>query len=312
VIRLQFNLQPVGRSHHRSGWPYAWRSLQLIHSKDGLLFDDFVERSFTYRRLLRPYLKPWASVWHNPPRMPFWFDANQDPRAVMDSPLFQRSRPHLKVAFALSEYLASWLRTRLDCPVYSLLHPTEMVANNWSPEAFMSNPERKAVQVGWWLRNTRAIYQLPVVPGWTKMNLKLPDSWVVAAEARVAEYWKQMDTRKDVGQVLEVPRLPNEEYDKLLAENVVFLELFDASANNAVVECLARDTPIIVNRHPAVEEYLGKDYPGFYDQWEQAPSLFTEDNVLACHHHIAAIDKIPFSGAEFRSRIRKGVLEATT
>jgi len=309
VIRLQFNLQPVGRGHHRSGWPYAWYSLQLIHDYGGMLFEDFVERSFTYRRMRRPYNEPFAAVFHNPPRMPMWFDAKQDPRAVFSSPLWIRSVPHLKVAFALSEYLAAWLRTRLDVPVHALIHPTEIPKATWNAGAFLENRERKIIQVGWWLRNTQAIYQLPWKKGWQKVALKLEHQWVKTAEQRVADFWFQMGTRKWCGEVLELPRVSNEVYDVLLSSNVVFLELFDTSANNAVVECLARDCPIIVNRHPAVEEYLGKDYPGFYDDFDDAGKLFTEETILDCYEHIAALDKTRLSGAVFREGIRRGVKE---
>jgi Polysaccharide pyruvyl transferase len=60
--------------------------------------------------------------------------------------------------------------------------------------------------------------------------------------------------------------LDNDDYDALISDSnsVIFLHLIDASAVNTVIECLARGTPLIVNRHPAVEEYLGKEYPLFY------------------------------------------------
>ena len=54
------------------------------------------------------------------------------------------------------------------------------------------------------------------------------------------------------------------EYDDFLKDKVVFLNLVDASACNTVIECIARCTPIIINRLPALEEYLGIDYPLFY------------------------------------------------
>ena len=41
--------------------------------------------------------------------------------------------------------------------------------------------------------------------------------------------------------------LSNEDYDILLSENIVFLDLYDSSANNAVIECIARATPLLVN-----------------------------------------------------------------
>lgn len=52
-------------------------------------------------------------------------------------------------------------------------------------------------------------------------------------------------------------RLSNEAYDRLLTENIGFVALHDASANNTVIECIARATPLLVNPLPAVVEYLG-------------------------------------------------------
>ena len=37
--------------------------------------------------------------------------------------------------------------------------------------------------------------------------------------------------------------LTDAEYDQTLAENIAFIRLYDASANNTVVECIARATP---------------------------------------------------------------------
>ena len=61
-----------------------------------------------------------------------------------------------------------------------------------------------------------------------------------------------------------IQRKPDLEYDDFLKDKVVFLHLIDASACNTVIECIARCTPIILNRLPALEEYLGIDYPLFY------------------------------------------------
>ena len=55
--------------------------------------------------------------------------------------------------------------------------------------------------------------------------------------------------------------LSDSAYDELLSENVVFLNLIDASAVNTVIECIVRNTPLIINRLPAIVEILGEDYP---------------------------------------------------
>ena len=61
-----------------------------------------------------------------------------------------------------------------------------------------------------------------------------------------------------------------EEYDDLLTNNIVFVDLFDASANNTVLECIVRRTPIIINNIGAVSEYLGKDYPLYFENLEES------------------------------------------
>jgi hypothetical protein len=58
--------------------------------------------------------------------------------------------------------------------------------------------------------------------------------------------------------------LENNDYDNLLSENIVYINLVDASAVNTVIECIVRATPIIVNKHPAVIELLGESYPLYF------------------------------------------------
>lgn len=87
-------------------------------------------------------------------------------------------------------------------------------------------------------------------------------------------------------------RLSNEEYDNLLAENIVFLNLIDCSAVNTVIECVVRGTVLIVNRLPALEEILGVDYPGFYDSIDQAADICKSyEAILKIDQHIGNLDK---------------------
>ena len=84
--------------------------------------------------------------------------------------------------------------------------------------------------------------------------------------------------------VAVLEKLSNEAYDSLLSENIVFLSLVDASACNTVMECLMRSTPLLVNRHPAVEEILGATYPGFYENLSHAAQMLGDSNRIAAMH----------------------------
>ena len=72
----------------------------------------------------------------------------------------------------------------------------------------------------------------------------------------------------------------NEDYDLLLSKNVVFIKLLDASAVNTVIECCVRNTPIIVNKHPAVVEILGDKYPLYYNTLREASYIISSTRRL--------------------------------
>jgi hypothetical protein len=84
----------------------------------------------------------------------------------------------------------------------------------------------------------------------------------------------------------------NAAYDDLLSENIVFLDLVDCSAANTIMECVVRNTILIVNRHPAVEEVLGASYPGFYSNLLEAVEIIEDIAKLrACYIHLARLNK---------------------
>ena len=87
-----------------------------------------------------------------------------------------------------------------------------------------------------------------------------------------------------------------------MSKNVVFLQLFDAGANNIVVECIMRNNPIIVNRLPALYEYLGEDYPLYYENFEQAQQLVNDlDKIEEGHLYLKKKDKYIMSPGYFVS-----------
>jgi hypothetical protein len=99
--------------------------------------------------------------------------------------------------------------------------------------------------------------------------------------------------------------LDNDNYDKLLQENIVFLKLIEPSAVNTVIECIVRNTPLIVNREPAVEEMLGKDYPGFYDSLFEATLLLHDPKKIEdIYNHLLKLDKTRFHLDRFVNKLQ--------
>lgn len=281
------------------------RHLQPLRSDDGVLFDDFVERSFSYNPIGETYSEPWVGIFHHPPNMPYFTSPAQRHENIFELPIWQESVRHLRLAIALSRYSEQSLAARLSVPTAVVYHPTGSPGLTWSPAAYLANTDKELLQIGWYLRNTRAIHQLPQLEGHRKVRLLVKAHWISGYDERVRTHWELSGKRKEIGFVVDRPYVGHEQYDELLSRNIVFMEVFDASANNVVVECIARNTPLIVNRHPAVVEYLTEDYPLFFDDLADVPQLLDDESILAAHRYLLALDKSCFSGAYFRESIRR-------
>lgn len=199
---------------------------------------------------------------------------------------------------------------------------------------FVANPNKKVVQIGAWLRNPYAIYKLPIsddifnplgirkavlkgtnMDGYFVSNRILNQliNTIAQGSDTAAPYTYDCISRDVAGKmdnkyitglcesirenhdsVEVISNLSNAAYDTLLATNIVFLQLQDCSAVNTVIECIVRNTIIIVNRHPALEELLGNSYPGFYDGNSLvAAALILNDvkRLQNCYRHLKKLDK---------------------
>jgi len=299
--------QVIGKGMHRSGWPYVYKHLQTISSDDGILFDDFVEQTFCYVDKPAVYNEPWVGVFHHPPNPPCFSNERESLRRMFkENCAFKASLPNLKMAIALSDHLADYLRTELDCPVLSLKHPIGTPRKFWCPEAYKANKDKRIIQVGCYLRNTQLLHQFLDVCGHSKWKPALTKDWMKIWDDRVRRHWSWLDDRSDFcTEVKTYNFYTPSQYDELLTKNVVAMEFFDLSAANGILDCIARNTPVIVNRHPAAVEYLGPYYPLFFDHPEQIPHLMTKVNEA--HEYLKAVNKTWIQGENFVSSLVHGL-----
>jgi hypothetical protein len=271
---------------HRSGWNFAMRSLSDLHNPRGVRFDAFADHTFSGgQRGFKGYTEPWAGFIHVPPGVPGWFASGQSNEVVFNSESWKRSAPFCRGLFTLSAYHKQHLERRFSFPVENLLHPVEFPELTWNFERFRANRDRKIVQTGWWLRRVYSIYLLQV-KDYRKILLLKKDAGMEQHLKLELEntHIRHLLNPQVMSSVDRVDFLSNQRYDKLLSENIVFLDLIDASATNAIIECIARDTPVLVNPLPAVVEYLGEDYPFYYHSLEEAARK-AEDHGLVLETH---------------------------
>lgn len=295
--KIDLSLQTVFDSH-RSGWKYAVDALSPLHNAKGILLDGFLENNFAwhleeYRRENKviPYEKPWVGFFHNPQNMPPWFFYNYSLQNIIAGEEFQKSLENCLGLFTLSEYHAEYLREVTGKEVSSLIHPTEIPSSLFDYEKFLKNKNKKIVNIGYWLRKLNSIYSIPIASGNEYAKLRL----IPYSSARPLEVIDGMLKKEKAIYGIEIEQkyidntitkssLSNEDYDELLSENIIFLDLYDSSANNAIIECIARATPLLVNPLPAVMEYLGEDYPFYYNSLEECAEKAEDLNLVKEAH----------------------------
>jgi hypothetical protein len=267
---------------HRCGWSYAVHILKDFHNPQGLILDTFIERTlFWHPEGLRPHLQPWIGFIHVPPKIPQWFHYEQANKMLFKNELWKKSLPLCRGLFTLSAYHKENLAARLDIPIDNLIFPTETPDVKWNWNKFSANREKKIVQVGWWLRKLHAIYQLQS-SGYKKVFLSVEHKSIPKLLEQEREILIKEGTFNDsmYNTAEIVTYLPDKAYDRLLSENIVFVYLYDASANNTIIECIVRNTPILVNPIPPVKEYLGEDYPFYYHSYEEAAAKISDLDLI--------------------------------
>jgi hypothetical protein len=273
---------------HRSGLKYGLQYLLRLHHPQGVQLDAFIEKTFSWQPQRKfAYDGPWIGFIHNPPASPDWFHPQVSNEAIFRSEHWQRSLPWCRGLFAFSRYHQRRLSGQLPVPVEVLRLPSEVPRLTWSWEAFAANRTPKIVQVGWWLRRLHSIYQLPRTP-LRKAFLHVGHPSLEELMAKEREVMARQGGRPADPQPVEtIPFLPDGEYDRLLSRNIVFMDLYDCSACNAIVECMVRHTPLLVNPLEAVVEYLGEQYPFYFHSLEEAAAKAADpDLILRTHEYL--------------------------
>jgi hypothetical protein len=162
----------------------------------------------------------------------------------------------------------------------------------FSFEKFQKNAEKILIQIGQQYRKMTTIYHVSVPENYSKM-------WLTGTKLfeRLNQIMKleQKHIKKTVtpemrSSVKMYYTQTYEEYDEYLSKNIVFIDLFDAAANNTVLECIVRKTPIIVNKLPGVVDYLGEEYPLYFTELDDVGRLLSEEKLLEAHEYLKKMD----------------------
>lgn len=272
-----------GWGHHRFGWDKILDLLQeRLGSEDGTPVIGAVEQYFNSGMMMNDN---WVGFIHWCPDIPEYVDSlyGQGPydlKEALQNRNFRDALHKCQGLFVFSDYLRQWLNNRLDVPIETVLYPVGDVGRYFSFDSYIKSPNPSVIMIGHWLRVFRSIFELPTK---TMEKIWLRGDTTLAWEKCI----EVSGGYSPVGKTFVPDYVNDDEFDELLCTNLGFSQFYSSSANNAVVDCLARQTPLLVNRLDAIVEYLGDDYPFYFQSLQEAAKKAESiELVYQAHQHM--------------------------
>ena len=302
-VIIKFKHTYKSNYEHRGGWNTIIANLisnNFYSNYSNNNFIDIIEEYFLWRSDFNLTTK-WCGIIHlTPTSVPYLNNCNI--ANIFNNKNFINSLKYCFVIFTLSNYMKNYLieefkKRSILVPIISLKHPIDMNVPLFNLSNYIENTNKMIIQIGQQLRIISSIYQLKIDNHkllWLTGTKKI--KYVTSLLQNEINYYNiKIDMESVEMKYIE----DHNEYDQLLTCNIVFINLHDASANNTILECIIRNTPIIVNRIEPVMEYLGPDYPLYYNSLDEVASLITIENITNGYNYLYNMDKSDLSFESF-------------
>jgi hypothetical protein len=297
VIRVKPNYD-LNYLEHRGGWKSIINNLNKndffnINSKFD--FFDIIENKFLFHTNYKCE-NEWAAIVHCTPTTPSYLD-NLNLNTMFKNNNFIESIHKCVYLITLNSYITNFMKKKIEelginIPIYTLKHPVD--TDNiilFDYNNYINNIDKKIIQIGQQLRRVTSIYLLKI-ENFSKLWLTGTTSFTYCNSLFETESkYLNIDKMNLDHNVKMYYTNTFEEYDELLSKNIVFIDLYDAAANNSVLECIIRNTPIIINKIEPIVEYLGDDYPLYFTDLEEVPKLLTDTKILEAHQYLSKMNK---------------------
>lgn len=241
-------------------------------------------------------------------------------------------------------------------PVHSLVHPLDTPTKLFNYQDWKKNANKQLIHIGGWLQDTFRFYRLelakkiPIYSGkwWDLRTTYDSISKSAITDTARSNYFppRQLDLQlydmlaslethsndvcntwniqfyneiyDNIHSVKLIEHLDSTQYDTLLCQNIVCVNVIDASVVYPLMDCIIRHTPIIINRHPAVVEVLGKKYPLYIDydipfiQFNRQVNRLLSDSkrIYNAHVYLRKLDKTKFKIQTFVNTFLQSVLDS--
>jgi hypothetical protein len=151
-------------------------------------------------------------------------------------------------------------------------HPIEINGNEKCFDIASFTQNKQIIHIGWWLRNFK-----------TFIDFKQPKEFhkTILIKSDFENEWNKISTEYKLDNITIIKELSNTEYEKIFTNSCIFIDLEDSCANNTILECIKFNTPIIINKIPSIVEYLGENYPLYFQNSDELQLLNSPNYLLS-------------------------------
>lgn len=189
----------------------------------------------------------------------------------------------------------------------SVFHPIKITGDEKVFDFNLFTQNRHIIHIGWQLRNFKKF-----------RDLKLPQDFfkTILIKTGFEQEWDNMPHNYELDNkhkeyITILKELHNNDYEKIFVNSCVFIYLEDCVVTNTVLECIKFNTPIIINKLPSIVEYLGEDYPLYYENDADLANLKNSNYLLSCikkaAEYLQHMDKSHVSEKTFFTKIKYDV-----
>lgn len=251
-----------------------------------ITFVGFCEMHF-YKKSSSILWSDWVGIIHDPWNTDTFFEG----RNLLQNSRFLDSLWCCRGLFCMSSSVKDWVMRVLNPKFFVevIYHPlSKKQLRFWNKDKYLDR--KRIFQIGNWLRVPYFIFNLRA-PGHEKHITPFSTRLI-----RDYEHFQQRDNQyvsdDDFFGVEKHLYVDDDEYNNIFETSIVALKLYASTCNNIIIECIKTNCPILVNRLPEIEDYLGKDYPFFYDSMEEATEKLNDTPlIIRTHHYLSNMNK---------------------
>lgn len=247
-------------SLHYYGWGSIVNDLSQAVKFDnsGIILHTFADCIFWPDKKRTLPKEPWIGFVHSAVGGQPGREQKYSIDNLLTHPSFVSARDKCKALIVLTDHTRNYLRKQVNIPVLKVTHPKFYAGKMFDIDRYMSSPKLR--HSGFELRDVARFFTT-----YTSIPKEMYIGQQYNHDLVKRELLHHGVTPNTCLVNIIYKFLNNQQYSEQLISTIGFSCYYDCAASNAILEHIMSHSPLVVNRIPPIVEYLGEDYPMYYE-----------------------------------------------